>query len=723
MLAKWASKSLVLPTWWLVSFSLSAHGASFSIYSSSDDKRALLRSHLDVAFFYDKVGWNRDSEKIESGVLFLLDRKTGIFKKLEFTETGKDSSIFSIRLSKEELGESDREIEIYSSPKTNMGDNFQEQMTLLVNAQRLRRKPFVLRSQRRLGQTIDIFDKRVDAQNTFQKYRDLIAEKIPKDTLTGSIIEINESLNLETRSLIDPATLINLEELTRSAQKRELEKARVFRKNFFLAEKERRNQSKLEAKGWSTDETAKNEKLGASVFTEALTKTEQEDWTEARDLMLKASNLVPHSENLYQQYGLSLFRNKEYNKALIALDLVQTPAEKQVTKVFYKGLSFFHIHDYPPAIGEFNKVLRKFKNQKSNQWAVAAAFYKGVCLHELEKYDAAKISFQYVLDHSKNSKLDQKAEDYIDYGIQKKALLQQKKKQWFFSGLLGSIYDSNVILLLDSVRNQPNQNINTEGLRFMGRSNVKYRPFFEENNELAVELEATLIQTTDLGFSVDETLTQADPWIFAAALPFNHRGQLSKKNYSFQLTPRFESLVMDLRGTGKEVILNSILLNFDNTLVANKNLILKGDLRIRNDSSTQEGGLSEASAMLYGVGFSAVVVFNKSARRYLIPNFGYSINDAVGANFSYNRLDVGLTFTTSLFSKLIWTNRIAYFLANYRSASSIARVDNNYSATSGLSYPINTHWDLGLNVNIQKNDSTTNPFDKFQAMLTAGFRY
>ena len=314
--------------------------------------------------------------------------------------------------------------------------------------------------------------------------------------------------------------------------------------------------------------------------------------------------------------------------------------------------------------------------------------------------------------------MDKRAEQYLEYSIEQKNLMKRKSHRWFLQGMFGTIYDSNIILALDEQLNQPNVNLDVEGLRFITSNTLKYRPFFEEKNEMSIEVGATLVQTLGTDFSVDDELQKADPWVFSIGLPLTHRGLLWKKGYSFDLRPSFETLVMDLSGTGKEPVINSILLDFNNTIVGSRNFVLKADFQLRNDSA-DVGGSSNADAMRYTFALKSIVVLNKDSERYLIPALSYAVNDAKGSDFAFSRLDLGLTFTSAIFGRLVWTNNLNYFVANYRSP----RVDKNYSLTTGLNYALGLKWNIALTGNYQINDSNTNRFKKLQVMSTVAYSF
>ena len=212
-------------------------------------------------------------------------------------------------------------------------------------------------------------------------------------------------------------------------------------------------------------------------------------------------------------------------------------------------------------------------------------------------------------------------------------------------------------------------------------------------------------------------LEQADPYVFGIKIPWTHRGTFKNKGYVFDLEPAFETIFMDFNNDDKKQILQSAIINFRNTLVVNKNWLAKANFHVRNDDSSI---LNDApDAVNVGATFSSIFVINQDLERYLIPDLGYIINSAKGKDFAYNRLSMGISYSTSLFDFFVWTNRLGFYIANYKSV----RVDNNYSLTSSLGYSLGPNWNLGANASYMINDSNTNHYRKTTIMTTLSFSY
>jgi len=395
----------------LIAAPFSAQSANLKkVYSSTDRRRAKIVNKKSVEFVYEKPSWNLNPSSVEKGTLFLRDRASNNFYEIELFETEPNSSIFSLRYDKNELPKEEIVLEIYATPKKLLGDSPEVKIRALVKSQSIFRKPFLLRSMDNKGQIIDIFDKKEDAHIAFTKYKELKGIKYAKEkSLFSNVVEVNRIEQPENKRLIKPSTLKSLSLADEANLKNQMTLNKELRETFSTIEKKRRESIKTKGEKFTERKIVFNENLGSKLLKQSSKSISEGNFEKSKDLLLRASNKVPHSENLYQQYGLSLFRSKEYNKSLVVLDLVSTPAKKQIIKLFYKGLNYFHLKEYDSALLELEKAM----DLKSKEFSATAAYYHGVSLTQLERYDEAKNSFQYVLDNSSSPDLDSRAERYF----------------------------------------------------------------------------------------------------------------------------------------------------------------------------------------------------------------------------------------------------------------------------------------------------------------------
>ena len=697
----------------ILCLALPASAVRSKVYKADDSSRAQLTSSRDLSFFYNKPSWNQNVTQVEKGYVYLKDRANNEVYELLLTETEPNSSVFSVEIQPGFLKRKTIEAEIYSVPPTILqGKNRVEVVKGLLAKNNLKRKPFLLRVLRRKGQIVDIFDDKTEAIASYERYKKLLGLDASVDVApSDSIIEVSKKQQPVKRKVIDTSTLQSMFLANEVDQQNVNLKNSELRDILRKVETKRRRMVKNNGKSWSRGELTKNEALAKDEAKKADGHTRNKTLKLALESYLKASDLAPQNETYYQFYGLSLYQNKKYNHSIVVLELVNAPKKLVPENDYYLGMNYYQLKDWPNA----EKYFAKAMGANDKRYSASAAFYLGLTQNEQGKYDESQKSFQYVLDHSDDPLLDKRAEQYIEHSIRQKVMAEKRSHRWFFDGVLGVIYDSNVILALDA---QANDATDKEGFRFLATNRTKYRALYRDNHELGIQTDITLMQTQKTDFGSSSTLEAADPWVFGLGVPWTFRGTLFQKGYSFVLEPKYETIYMDLDDTGKKSIINSVVLDMDNTLVISKKWVAKANYQIRQDN-VDIAGSDEASATKFVSDFSSIIVLDQDAQRYLIPLVGYTVNNAKGADFAYTRVDFGFTITNSLFQKFVWSNQIGYYLSNYQSE----RTDKNYALTSSLAYALNPHWNAALSANFQRNDSNTNPYDKVQVMSTFSYSF
>ena len=702
----------------LLLFSLTSQAASFKVYKENDDKRAVLKNNRPLTIYYEKIAWDENITQVEAGYLFLRDRTSGEIYEIQLTETEPNSSVFSKRIEAKSFNSDKLEAEVYSVPKEMLkGQNRLNVLKKLIADKALKRKPFLLRVLRQKGQIIDVFDDKKDALAAYNKYKKMLGiSAADKDDIkpSDSIIEVSKQQKPVKKRIIDTSTLQSMFLANKSGLENEAAKNQETRDVLRKIEEKRRRTVKNNGKAWDKATAAKNEKLAKELAAQGykFRSEKKHDWEQKK--LLESSDKIPVSEYIYQQYGIALYNNGKHNQSIVVLEITK-PAKNRIAENYYfQGMNYYKLEDYENAA----KMFKKSMDMNDKKMSPTAAFYHGLTLQKLEKFDEANKSFQYVLDKSDNPNLDRRADQLIELGVKKKALAEKRSHRWFYDGVLGLFYDSNIVLALDG---QANTNTDKEGLRFLLSNRLKYRALYKENHELGIRASATLLQSRTTGLEQSNDLEVTDPWVVSLDVPWTYRGTLWKKGYTFDLAPKYEMIYMDLDNTSKQAIIKSMGVTMNNKLVINSNWIAIANYEIRKDDADPSTGTisNDADAFKLVADFSSIIVLNKDDQRFLIPHLSYTRNDANGADFGYTRVDISATFTNSLFDMFVWTNKVGFFVANYESI----RNDKNYSLTSGLSYSINAHWSAGLNMGYQKNDSNTNPYSKYQIISTFSFSY
>ncbi len=686
----------------------------FKIFKENSDKRAVIVNSRPVSFFYEKVAWNQKPTSIESGYVYLRNKNTEKLYELNMVETAPNSGVFSVAFPIGVLESQEVAAEIYSAPQSML--QVEDRIALMkdfIEDGSVKRKPFLLRVLRVEGQIVDIFDDKQVALAAYNNYRADMGLS-PEQSESQSIIELANQQKVENKKVIDTSTLQSLflaNENDLQATNAKNEEIREVMRNI---EEKRRREVKKQASYWTRAQVRRNTELAKEQIVEGVAALKADQLEKSMNEFFEASNLAPSEENIYEQYGVSLFRHKKFNQAIVALSISQPTKERVPEKHFYIGMSFYKLKDYEKAIKHFDEVIKA----KDRALAPTASFYKGLSLIEINEFDKSKEAFQFVLDTSENPEMDKKAEKYIEYGLDRKALAK-KRANWFrISGVMGLMYDSNIILADDQLT-QNNDVTDENGWRLLAQVAPKFRPYYSQSDEINIELNVTTLKSFDEGFQSNEVAETADPLVLGANVPWTHRGTLGGKGYVFDLIPGYEQIIMDLDGTGAATISNSIKLGINNTLVVNRNWIAKGDYTFASVDSNILGEETVADAFSAKMKLSSIIVLNKDLERYLIPEFSYRIHDAKSSTYAFNRMDIGVTFTTALWSSFVWNNRLAYFISNYEST----RTDNNYTVATGLSRRLNSNWNWGVIASYIVNDSTTNRYNKYNVLTNFSFNY
>ena len=684
----------------------------FKVFKENSNERASITNSKPVQIFYEKLSWNQKPNQVEQGFMYLRDQSTGKLLEIVLTETEPNSGIFNMDYDTGGFELKKIALEVYSAPQSMLKDGRRlEIMKELIAAGTLKRKPFLLRILRQKGQLVDIFDNKEKAIAAYNLYRKELG--LSPDSKTESIIEVANKDKATRKKIIDTSTLQSMFLANEKSQAATNAKNQELREVMRKLEETRRKEIISRSKKWSAKKTAKNSDKATQLIKRAVKNIKAEQFSKSMKNFLKASDLTPQQEDIYQQYGVSLFRDKKYNQSIVVLDLSRPSDNRIDEKDFYLGVNYFQLKDYKVASRYFKGIV----DRKSKAFGPSAAFYLGRALIEINEFEKANEAFQYVLDYSSDTKLDKRAEKFIEYSIDRKRIAEKRANWFFFDGVLGLMYDSNIILAADQAREQGT--VQGEGIRFLTQLSPRARPYYTETDEISIRLDFTNLKSFDTDFSSNPDAETADPIIYSINVPWTHRTTLGEKAYFFDLSPAYETIIMDLDGTGNATITESLKLEFNNTLVVSNKLIAKGDCFFSSNDSNILGDESAADSTAGGLRLSGIFILNKDRQQYLIPEFGYQVNNANDGAFAFNRVDLGVSYTQSVFDSFVWNSRFAYFLANYENT----RVDNNYSLSTGLSRRLSSHWNWALMGTYTINDSTTNQFNKYNIVSTFSFSY
>jgi hypothetical protein len=659
-----------------------------------------------IQITYGSAAWNTDSTKLDSAVIALRD-STGNVLQIRLEETEPDSAQFTGSVSLDvQDGNSP---EIYVPPPELRAEKDGKKLIELVNSGWVQRKPVIWKKNERGQAVLDIYDTRDQADAALKAYQEQerLAQELKKKKPLKPMTDADARAAVATA-----AHRAALENLAYKAAQHESERVRLEQ-----LESQRAEERERVAKGTPEEQKAERAANALQVSEQAMALYNGEDYAGAEGKFKEAASLDPENKSHYYKYGITLYRNKKYNEALVVLKLAKVDASAEVERGYYMGLVYFRLAELDNAIAKFNEVAKS----TDPILGPSALFYQGVIFYSQEKYEASKKAFGTVIDVSKDSRLDAQAEDYLERVDRTLAFQKMGENKFTLIGVVGVMYDSNV-LLNPSNSQGTGQPTNSPDFRLATLADLQYRPVFTEHHELAPHVTANLTN------SVKSVSAKADPFLYDAAVPYIYKTKFGGKDARLGLTGTYEWLFMDPNGTGtKFEEMGSYFFDLDTTIAMNSRWNSMYTLEYRNDNSMDPSsvGMDDMSANKYTLRTVQTFFTDKSKKQALMPALAYVRNAAKGELKVYNRYDIGLTYLRPVMVDMTWTLGATYYNMTFPNPSpgSEKRIDNNYALVTSLAKPVKDWLVWGVTATYIKNASTDVPsaFDKYLVLTTATF--
>lgn len=686
----------------------------YKVFKQDSDERAEIDFSKKVQLAFSTNAWNVDSTKIDQGKLAVFDRKTESVNTFDLVESEANSGLFKFDVN--EANSANVAAEFYTVPQDLKNDSA-DKLKEYIKKGILKRKPFIMRKSKNGLQEVDIFNSKAEMDLALEVFRkqynllDITDAELSRLVLSNATKVENKAIYssaIINSSITDGSVNQSSENKKNNETQDVLLKIEKDLKNKKISEQKGISQSEIDRKKLESDKFAK---LALDAYTDG-------DYQKAQELFEKSSSLDPLNEKYYYFYGISLYRNDNFNKSLAVLTNATAPKDKLDEREFYLAMNQFKLKDYEKAILYFQKTIELSKN--NIKLLNTSYFYRGICELEDSKYNESIQDFQFVLDHSDDADMDKKAEDYIEYAVRRQELERRYSKKLFLNALMGTMYDSNMLFATDSARDQGTAN-DIEGYRLLTQGQVKYRPFYDEKNEFAGTFDITNLHSVNNKFERTDNVKAVDPTIMSAALPWTHKTKLENLPYSFDLSPTLETTFLDPDATGSRSILDSYMVNFNNSIVSSSRWITNANMQVRYDNSnlsiTSDADNQDSLKLVFNL--SASYRLSEFSQRYIIPEIGYISNNASGSNYNYSRADVAISYVDEIFWKTIWSSRLGYYAANYKNS----RNDNNYSLQTSFTKLIAAQWNFTLFANFTQNNSTTNQYHRFTMMTAFSYSY
>ncbi len=659
-----------------------------------------------MSIAYGSEAWNTDSREIDSAFLIMRDKSSGKIVQIQLEETEPDSSRFSGQFSVS-LGKDERVVPDIYIPPQEMRKSAEDtaKFHALIQKGKLESKPAIWKKNERGQSELDVYDTKEQAAAAAKAYAEL--QKAQRDMEKKKLLKpLTSEIALAAAQQAEKQK--SLEAMAVAAAKQAAERVR-------LEQIERQKIAEREAtmKALSEQQKAAKKAQAKRLSEEAMAMFNKGDFKGAEAKFKAAAEMDPSDNSYYFKYGVTLYRLDKYNEALVMLRMAKVPAETEAERKYFTGLTYFRLKEYDNAVNSFTPVAAS----NNPVLGPSAVFYRGVVYFTQEKYELAKADFETVIDTSSDARMDEQAESYLDSIAAALAVKKLQENKFTFMGVLGGMYDSNVLLAPDGTDQGAAQDV--ADFRLVTIGDLEYRPIYKEKHELSAKANLTMIN------SLKDEAARADPYLTNLAVPYSYKGMLGKKGMRITAKPAYEMLYMDPDGAGtKSMILTSYMATVDTTLVMHANWFAGYTVELRMDDSltADSVGVENADAGKYTVKTAQTFFLDKAKKEALIAALGVVMNAAKGDNKKYNRIEGGVTYSQPTNWGAAWSLGLALYQLDFPDADE-KRTDFNTTLSTGLSKPIKDWLVWGVTGSYTKNDSNiaANEYSKFTVMTTASF--
>ncbi len=675
---------------------------------SPSRKRVNVNAAGAIRINYGQPRWNKSPQEIDTATVIMREASSGRVVQINLSETAPDSSVFSglYSINWQNMDQLETEFYVPSQEMLAAKDGILK-VTQKIQAKELQRNPFILRRLPNGEQSVEIFDTKDQARAAMKAYR---AEQLV-------MLENQKPLKFPSDQALDA------EREAKSKRERE-EAARAASERARLEQVEAARLADLIAKQKALDATARKQRLekAAVLAAEGLSFYKSEDFPTARSKFEDAVALDPDNRYFYYQFGVTLYKTGDYNRALVFLNMATDKSVNVVEKNYFIALTHLKLKETDSALRVFDEVIAS----KDPVMGPSAMFYKGIIYFDQAKFDEAQAAFQAVLDSSNDSKLDERAESYIEQILRARQTASEREHKWSVSASVGEMYDSNVLLSSNSQRDAGTAT-DTAGWRTLVSGSLRFRPIYDDANEFAAQLDAITLYSLDQSFKLNQSLRNADPTVLTVTLPYTLKGILFERGHKLDIIPGYETTIMSIENDESKVILSSPMLTLSNLLIMNEGWFNNVTFEMRNDQSKLNSsvGDDDITAIRFKLGTSNLVFMNDKKDRILIPEGAISMNQAEGRNASYERIDLGVGYLMPVLRETTANFKLGYYFLQFPQKVPAIRTDNSFTASVGFSKRLSDIWNAGFlgSYNINASNEDANTYNKFTALLTLSAAY
>jgi anaphase-promoting complex subunit 3 len=464
-------------------------------------------------------------------------------------------------------------------------------------------------------------------------------------------------------------------------------------------------------------EEAKRKKKAeaAALVMQANDFYSKKNYKEAEKLYAQAVDMDPSEESYYYRYGVSLYKNGNYNKSLAILSSADVDSDQTLEKDYYIALNNLKLKNYDKAL----KQLVEIREENSPELSPIASYFAGNIEVQQQKFPEARKSMEYVIDNSKDPDLDKSAEAMLEQIDRMESFYEGKKEKYRLSAFAGLLYDTNV---LNIAENNVATDVKAWRLYYGASALVIFHRTM--TSDLGAKLSFSDYYSLNSGFKDDATLQAADTMDIGITLPYHLDFKTKKRDYNLEVVPGYKNTLMAPTGGSRKVVIKSTELSTTLSSPVKNDLYLSGRLDLGSDQSLLDTsvGDDDLSGTRYGLTLIPTQMLDLRGEKVLTGEFSYLFNNAQGKNYRYQKAGLAATVSYPTFYKGTASFRADYALQDYREATT-PRKDTNISLTASYMKDLNKKWNmlLSLQATTANSDVAAYKYNKFLA--TSLFTY
>lgn len=465
-----------------------------------------------------------------------------------------------------------------------------------------------------------------------------------------------------------------------------------------------------------SEETKKKKKADAlELVKKADGLYEKRNYKEAEKLYGQAADMDPTEDAYLYRYGISLYKNGNYNRSLATLSMADVDSDRIVEKDYYIALNNMKLRNPEKALKQFIEI----REESSPDYSPIASYYAGSLEVQFQKFPDARKSMEYVIDNSKDPQLDKSAEKMLEEIDRMESYYESKKEKYRLSAFAGLIYDTNV---LNTAEN--NAATDTKAWRLSYGASALAILNRTMQSDFGAKIAYNDYYSMDSSFQKNADIQTADTMDVGVTLPYHLDFKSGKRDFNIEAIPGYKVTYTPNSDGVREVATKSTEISTTLSSPVKQDLYLSGRLDLGSDKSelTSSTGDDDLSASRYGLTIIPTQMLDLKGEKTLSWEVSYLYNNAEGKNNRYQKMGLAATAGLPAWKKGTGSIRAEYYLQDYADAT-VPRKDTNISLTLGYTKDLNKQWNWALNAQATTANSDVDTYKYNKFLVTSLFTY